>query len=143
MLMSDTKASRLDAVRYLQGLAPALREIHAAEVQRLVTALLYLPLERLAKSPYRDLVDPSLHRIIQVEFAKEYCASVGLSRTLPLRTVGDIGAGGAIVRIEKGKKVMREKKSEWSQTDELPVSFHFFITFQSIDVWINARSKFP
>lgn len=44
---------------------------------------------------------------------------------MPLRVVGDIGGGGALARIEKGRKVMRERKSEWSQTDELPVrSFH-------------------
>jgi len=54
-------------------------------------------------------------------FAKEYCASIGMSRQVPLRVVGDIGGGGALARIEKGKKVMRERKSEWSQTDELPI----------------------
>jgi E3 ubiquitin-protein transferase RMND5 len=46
---------------------------------------------------------------------------MGLSRQVPLRVVGDIGGGGALARIEKGRKVMRERKSEWSQTDELPV----------------------
>jgi hypothetical protein len=45
-----------------------------------------------------------------------------MSRQLPLRVVGDIGGGGALARIEKGKKVMRERRSEWSQSDELPVS---------------------
>ena len=44
-----------------------------------------------------------------------------MSRQVPLRVVGDIGGGGALARIEKGRKVMRERKSEWSQTDELPV----------------------
>ena len=55
-------------------------------------------------------------------FAIEYCASLGMSRQTPLRVVGDIGGGGALARIEKGRKIMRERKSEWSQTDELPVS---------------------
>lgn len=55
-------------------------------------------------------------------FEKEYCARLGLSCELPLRIVGDIGGGGALARIEKGRKVMRDKKSEWSQIDELPVS---------------------
>ena len=55
-------------------------------------------------------------------FAKEYCASLGMSRQVPLRVVGDLGGGGALARIEKGRKVMRERKSEWSQSDELPVS---------------------
>ena len=38
-----------------------------------------------------------------------------------MRVVSEIGGGGALARIEKGRKVMRERKSGWSQTDELPV----------------------
>lgn len=48
---------------------------------------------------------------------------------MPLRVVGDIGGGGALARIEKGRKVMRERKSEWSQIDELPVSCCSMSTF--------------
>ena len=55
-------------------------------------------------------------------FSREYCARLGLGKQVPLRVVGDIGGGGALGRIEKGRKVMRERKSEWSQTNELPVS---------------------
>ena len=62
------------------------------------------------------------HTDLQSMFATEYCASLGMSRQAPLRVIGDIGGGGALARIEKGRKVMRERKSEWSQSDELPVS---------------------
>ena len=82
----------------------------------------YMPLSKLQESSYRDLAQPSLHFDLEPLFAKEYCASLGMSRQLPLRVVGDIGGGGALARIEKGKKVMRERRSEWSQSDELPVS---------------------
>ena len=40
---------------------------------------------------------------------------------MPLRVVGDIGGGGAMARIEKGRKVMGDRKGEWRQMDELPV----------------------
>ncbi|PIL23893.1 transporter [Ganoderma sinense ZZ0214-1] len=93
---------------------------HRAEVQRLMTCVLYLPMSKLLKSPYADLADPSVHFDLQSMFATEYCASLGMSRQAPLRVIGDIGGGGALARIEKGRKVMRERKSEWSQTDELP-----------------------
>jgi hypothetical protein len=83
---------------------------------------MYLPVSRLMTSPYADLASPSLHSDLVPLFAKEYCTSLGMSRQVPLRVVGDIGGGGALARIEKGRKVMRERKSEWSQTDELPVS---------------------
>ena len=45
-----------------------------------------------------------------------------MSKRPPLRVVGDIGGGGALAKIEKGRRIMRERKSEWSQADELPVS---------------------
>ena len=93
------------------------------EFKRLIGCVAYLPLSKLQTSPYADLASPSLHFDLEPLFAKEYCASLGMSRQVPLRVVGDIGGGGALARIEKGRKVMRERKSEWSQTDELPVCF--------------------
>ena len=79
------------------------------------------PALRFLRSPYGDLASPSVHSDLESMFAKEYCARLGMSRQVPLRVVCDIGGGGALARIEKGKKVMKERKSEWSQTDELTV----------------------
>lgn len=93
------------------------------EIKRLMNCIIYLPIARLQVSPYADLASPALHLDLEPMFAKEYCASLGMSRQVPLRVVGDIGGGGALARIEKGRKVMRERKSEWSQSDELPVSW--------------------
>jgi hypothetical protein len=89
----------------------------------------YLPITRLQNSPYADLASPSLHSDLEPLFAKEYCANLGMSRQVPLRVVGDIGGGGALARIEKGRKVMREKKGGWSQTDELPVRCAVFFSW--------------
>lgn len=86
-----------------------------------MACILFLPESRLRTSPYADLASPAVHADLEPLFAKEYCARLGMSRQVPLRVVGDIGGGGALARIEKGRKVMRERKSEWSQTDELPV----------------------
>lgn len=94
-----------------------------AEIKRLMNCIIYLPIARLQVSPYADLASPALHLDLEPMFAKEYCANLGMSRQVPLRVVGDIGGGGALARIEKGRKVMRERKSEWSQSDELPVSW--------------------
>jgi len=94
---------------------------HASAIQRLMTCVLFLPLSRMKTSPYADLASPSLHLDLDPMFAREYCASLGMSRQIPLKVVIDIGGGGALARIEKGRKLMRERKSEWSQTDELPI----------------------
>lgn len=95
---------------------------HSSEIRRLMTCVLYLPLNKIRVSPYADLADPAVHADLERMFATEYCASLGMSRQAPLRVISDIGGGGALARIEKGRKVMRERKSEWSQADELPVS---------------------
>lgn len=86
-----------------------------------MNCILYLPIARLKASPYADFASLALHLDLEPLFAKEYCANLGMGRQVPLRVVGDLGGGGALARIEKGRKVMRERKSEWSQTDELPV----------------------
>lgn len=83
--------------------------------------VLYLPLPRLLASPYADLASPSVQWDLDPMFAREYCASLGMSRQIPLKVVADIGGGGALARIEKGRKLMRDRKSEWTQADELPV----------------------
>ena len=94
-----------------------------------MASILYMPLARLRVSPYADLASPNLYADIDPMFAREYCASLSMSRQMPLQVVADIGGGGALARIEKGRKLMRERKSEWSQTDELPVSPFPFISF--------------
>jgi hypothetical protein len=101
----------------------------------------------LRVSPYADLASPNLYTDIDPVFAREYCASLGMSRQIPLKVVADIGGGGALARIEKGRKLMRERKSEWSQTDELPVRlfsyipFHF-VDFSQIEIPLSAENRY-
>jgi len=106
------------ALRYSRRNFPPLHASHASEIQRLLGAVAFIP--NLA-SLYPDFVSPTIHTDVEAMFAREYCAMMGMSREVPLRVVGDIGGGGALARIEKGKKVMRDRRSEWSQTDELPI----------------------
>jgi len=105
---------------------------HESEIMRLMACIMYLPLARLRVSPYADLASPDFYADIDPVFAREYCASLGMSRQIPLKVVADIGGGGALARIEKGRKLMRERKSEWSQTDELPVRLPSSVPFFSL-----------
>lgn len=100
-------------------------------------------LRHFQTSPYADLASPAVHLDLEPMFAKEYCASLGMSRQVPLRVVGDIGGGGALARIEKGRKVMRERKSEWSQSDELPVSDPWLLYLHLWLLMTQCRSKYP
>ena len=121
LLLSTHPPDVSTALAYAKAKFPSFYLNHGAEINRLMNCILYLPIARLQTSPYADLASPTLHLDLEPLFAKEYCASLGMSRQVPLRVVGDIGGGGALARIEKGRKVMRERKSEWSQADELPV----------------------
>ena len=87
------------AIKYARAHFPPFYEQHELEIRRLMGCLLYLPVSRLHASPYADLALPSLHLDLEPMFAKEYCASLGMSRQVPLRVIGDIGGGGALARI--------------------------------------------
>ncbi|KAI0670486.1 Sfi1 spindle body protein-domain-containing protein [Trametes maxima] len=109
------------AIAYARGSLPRFYGRHGPEIGRLMNCVTYLPLSRFMKSPYADLASPSVQSELERMFATDYCASLGMSRQAPLRVISDIGGGGALARIEKGRKVMRERKSEWSQANELPI----------------------
>ena len=111
------------ALSYARRYFPPLYNDHSAKIARLLNAILFLPKERLSSSPYADLLDPSLHEDLEAQFSLEYCAMLHMSREPPLRSVGDIGGGGALLRIEKGKKVMQDKNTDWGASTELPVCF--------------------
>ncbi|KAJ8587972.1 hypothetical protein M405DRAFT_820476 [Rhizopogon salebrosus TDB-379] len=119
LLLSEPHAG--PAISYANATLRSFYPEHAAEFQRLMASVVYLPKDRLKRSPYADLASDSVHTDLEPLFAKEYCANLGMSRQVPLRVIGDIGGGGALARIEKARTVMKERKSEWSQTDELPI----------------------
>lgn len=123
LLLSTHSPDLLPVVQYARTNLQRFFKDHQQEMLRLMTCVAFLPLTKLQTSTYADLASPELHFDLEPLFAKEYCASLGMSRQVPLRVVGDLGGGGALARIEKGRKVMRERKSEWSQKDELPVGF--------------------
>jgi len=122
LLLSSHPPDPLPAIAYAKANLQPFFEEHTTELQRLMSCIIFLPLSKLQNSTYRDLASPTLHFDLEPLFAKEYCAHLGMSKQLPLRVVGDIGAGGALARIEKGRKALGEMKNDWSQMDELPVS---------------------
>lgn len=122
LLLSSHPPDPLPAIAYARANLQPFYEEHEVEFRRLLSCVAFLPLPKLQGSEYRDLALPTLHFDLEPLFAKEYCASLGMSRQVPLRVVGDIGGGGALARIEKGRKVMGDRKGGWTQADELPVS---------------------
>lgn len=101
----------------------------------LLTSPLYMPLPRLLSSPYGHLFEPyspSSHTSsssssptlsLCASFSSAYLESLGLPKESPLTVVTDVGGSGAMAKIMKVRAVMKEKRTEWSASGELPVRF--------------------
>ncbi|KAH9180760.1 hypothetical protein EDB89DRAFT_2122162 [Lactarius sanguifluus] len=121
LLLKPNPSEQSKAIQYATKHLRPFFLTHTNEFKRLMACLIFLPKERMQKSPYEDLTSDTIHLDLENMFATEFSASLGMSKQPPLRVVGDIGGGGALAKIEKGRKIMRERKSEWSQSDELPI----------------------
>lgn len=133
--------ARESALAYSQLHFPRFFPTRFNESVRLTSSVLFAPLSRLRASPYADLFKPSAHgsstpttadaaaepwlhadHLVPL-FSKEFCTQLGWSRELPLVVATDMGSGGALAKIAKVRSVMKEKRTEWSQSDELPVRY--------------------
>lgn len=111
-------------ILYAQTHLSAFLPNHLPTISRLITANLFLPASKLAASPYADLLDDGLHQTLLVPmFESEFCRWAGWPEKEVLGVAVGVGANSAVGRIEKGRKVMKERVGEsWKMGDELPVS---------------------
>jgi hypothetical protein len=147
LLLTPQAPEQSKAIDYANKHLQPFFATHPAELKRLMGCLIFLPKERMQKSPYEDLTSDTIHLDLENMFATEFSASLGMSKRPPLRVVGDIGGGGALAKIEKGRKIMRERKSEWSQSDELPVSwrhpeFLLSLTLDQIEIPLPPENRY-
>lgn len=86
---------------------------------------LHVSLISILPPPYRSLLHPNLTHapFLLPIFKVEFCARAGVAKEPPLRIGVEVGAGGALNRIWKVRNMMVKSGNEWSQGDELPVSF--------------------
>ncbi|CAG8782989.1 6394_t:CDS:2, partial [Gigaspora rosea] len=91
---------------------------HMHEIRRLMCAILYI--DRLESSPYADLTSNDAWTDIQTTFTRDFCNLLKMSCDSPLYTSLTVGST-ALPTIIKMATIMKEKKNEWSQQDELPV----------------------
>jgi hypothetical protein len=114
-----------------QGLARALeyarREFggfqarYLREIKQLCGALAYQP--NLEQSPYRHIFhNAAAWDEVARSFTREFCSLLGLSADSPLYIAATAGAI-ALPTLLKLASIMKEKRTEWTTQDELPVSF--------------------
>jgi E3 ubiquitin-protein transferase RMND5 len=133
LLTSIPRKDLLFIVQYAQKHLAPLRDKYPEEIQKLFGCI---PFSESLETSYPMFASPAIHSCLESAFSTEYCASKKVSKQPPLKLVANIGGGIALPRIEKGKKIMKERKGEWSHTDEIPVwkfSVTCFNTLASIN----------
>lgn len=113
-----------DALRYARTEFHRFLEKHLVDVQKLMCAFLYLPdggdYAYLFADPERAWADAAN------AFTREFCSLLGLAAESPLYIAATAGAI-ALPTLLKMAAIMKDKKTEWSTVNELPVhspSFH-------------------
>ncbi|CAG8561154.1 7716_t:CDS:10 [Ambispora leptoticha] len=107
-----------ESLRYAQLNFQYFNTQHFREIRRLMGSLAYI--NRLESSPYADLLSTEGWTNIQNTFATDFCSLLGFSRESPLFISVTVGAT-ALPWLIKMSTIMKEKKNEWSQQNELPV----------------------
>ncbi|CAG8460625.1 1255_t:CDS:2 [Paraglomus brasilianum] len=107
-----------EAIIYARKNFHYFQERHLAEIQRLMGSMVYF--NNLNSSPYAELLSPDAWTDIQHQFTRDFCSLLGMSWESPLFISVTVGAM-ALPTIIKMATIMKEKKNEWSQQDELPV----------------------
>ncbi|EJU05746.1 hypothetical protein DACRYDRAFT_46914 [Dacryopinax primogenitus] len=123
LLSCSTPAEARIALDYARANLTPLYPAQQTDIQLLLNAVLYLPLERLQDSPYKDLARDAKEGAQELSpmFTHEWCARMGLPNEPPLEVIADIGGGPALSVLETNRRKMAKARNEWSSVNELPV----------------------
>lgn len=122
MDIEDTNSSEgpLRAWAYARSAAGPFQARYAKELQQLAGSLVYWP--NLQDSPYKRIFyNESAWEEVAASFTREFCSLLGLSADSPLYSAATAGAI-ALPILLKLQTIMKEKRTEWTTQDELPVS---------------------
>ncbi|GAA5840484.1 hypothetical protein JCM3766R1_000301 [Sporobolomyces carnicolor] len=119
----------------------------------LLTSPLFMPLPKLLSSPYASIYQPYVDNATSsttsstvtnklcANFSNAFLQSLGLSKQSPLTVVTDVGGSGAMAKIMKVRNVMKEKRTEWSASGELPVEIPLPISYRYHSIFTCPVSK--
>jgi hypothetical protein len=94
---------------------------YAKEVQQLMGAMAFAP--NVSESPYRRyFYNDAAWEEVASSFTREFCSLLGLSADSPLYIAATAGAI-ALPTLLKLQNIMKEKRTEWTTQDELPVGY--------------------
>ncbi|BGP08104.1 hypothetical protein JCM10049v2_003949 [Rhodotorula toruloides] len=139
-------------LHFRRFIASSSHPSRATEICALFTSTMYLPLSRLASTPYAPIYAPYLlpppavpspTESLLALFTSLFLARLPhkLPRDDPLKVVTDVGGSGALAKIMKVRAVMKEKKTEWSAVGELPVEIPLPLSYRFHSIFSCPVSK--
>jgi hypothetical protein len=117
---SSPSAGLQQALSYARQEFGGFQAKYLREIQQLATAMAYVP--NLEDSPYRQIFfNDSAWDDAANAFTREFCSLLGLSADSPLYIAATAGAI-ALPTLVKLASIIKEKRTEWTTQNELPVS---------------------
>lgn len=130
---ADSPDGPLQAWQYARREFGQFQRRYARDVQQLMGAMAYW--ENVEDSPYkRYFHNDSAWEEVAHSFNREFCSLLGLSADSPLFIAATAGAI-ALPYLLKMQSIMKEKRTEWTTQNELPVEiplpsqYHFHSIF--------------
>jgi hypothetical protein len=133
-LPNDNRNGILGAMSYARQNFPRFSSRFLRDIQQLSAALAYA--SNITESPYHQTFETqSAWDEVAASFTREFCSLLGLSAESPLYIAATAGAI-ALPTLLKLASIMKEKRTEWTTQDELPVEIPLpkSMTFHAIFV---------
>jgi E3 ubiquitin-protein transferase RMND5 len=133
-LPNDSRNGLFGALAYARENFPRFQNRFLREIEQLSAAMAYIP--NLHDSPYRQTFEiSSAWDEVANSFTREFCSLLGLSAESPLYIAVTAGAI-ALPTLLKLASIMKEKRTEWTTQNELPVEIPLpkSMTFHAIFV---------
>ncbi|KAH7080036.1 CTLH/CRA C-terminal to lish motif domain-containing protein [Paraphoma chrysanthemicola] len=112
---------------------------YTREVQELMGALAYW--QNIEDSPYRRIFyNDSAWEEVAHSFNREFCSLLGLSADSPLFIAATAGAI-ALPYLLKMQSIMKEKRTEWTTQNELPVEIPLPTQYHFHSIFVCPVSK--
>jgi hypothetical protein len=114
-----TPEGKYRALDYARREFAVFQRRYLREIQQLGGAMAFCP--NLQQSPYRRIFhNDSAWDEVATSFTREFCSLLGLSADSPLYIAATAGAI-ALPTLLKLQTIMKEKRTEWTTQNELPV----------------------
>jgi hypothetical protein len=136
---NETPNAPLHAYKYAVREFAGFQKRYAREVQELMGAMAYW--QNIKDSPYRRVFyNDSAWEEVAHSFNREFCSLLGLSADSPLFIAATAGAI-ALPYLLKMQSIMKEKRTEWTTQDELPVEIPLPTPYHFHSIFVCPVSK--